>query len=241
MGRNQFALLTIGLSLFVSSLGYGENGNISISCDEANHLKSISLTAAADQSPLPHAKSGPTFISISLPYDTPYRNRTANDYDRDQLRSVVRTALKSGVDPFLAVAISVIEFPLTEKNLNSVVTQIQGSSKPFLGYDYVKRYGVLPLDAIAIYDGMGCGLVRFPPNVTADVYDGSRSLAVVAAAAKNGSKLLRELDTSLGEVRKACLRGFGAPGCSDAERRQIRAEVAIRDLESSESVGKLAY
>jgi len=79
---------------------------------------------------------------ITIVYKDDGFNRNKNgSYLKDDIESIIEKAIYEGVDPYLAVSVLLLENPPlpTEKS-----------------FGYKLLYGVLPIDAIAAYDQLGC-------------------------------------------------------------------------------------
>ncbi len=211
------------------------DSNINFSCDDGGHISSFQNREMVTKK-VP--SSNPNTIAISIPYETPYQNRGSNDFSRVKLQEIIHTSIAEGVDPYLAIAISVIEFPMTEKNLNSVVPQMTGSSTPFLGKDYVKKYGNLPADAMAVADGMGCQLVKLSQNVI-KMDSENISLWIKASSVPEGKSLQLELVKTLEALHR--VSSFSNPEYAELDIKMMNLQKRIRDLEVPESVKQFAY
>jgi len=80
-------------------------------------------------------------MSFFMPVDSVYQNRSSNQVVRGDLEEIVELSLLNGVDPYIATSIKFIESP-------SLLTATDNS--------YSKIFGLLPVDAIAAQETMGC-------------------------------------------------------------------------------------
>ncbi len=94
------------------------------------------------------SKAQSSLISISTPIDHYYVSKESTDYLRSELEEVVRFAVSNDLDPYLMLAIKILESPPTQRSLNDKINN---------GIDlYKSQYGLIPLDGIAVADFFGC-------------------------------------------------------------------------------------
>lgn len=84
---------------------------------------------------------------IDYPFKGINRAQRGSNYDSGALRELIRLSIANGVDPYMTIAIKLLE-------MAPVKTQEY--------VDYRSMYGVINMDAIAVYDQLGC----FEPKST---------------------------------------------------------------------------
>ncbi len=103
--------------------------------------------------------------SVRLAYPgRAWNSRFSGDYDRDRLFQIISAAIRNGADPFLAVAITMVESPSTattyptrppeEPYLQTWGNMLQPTN--FARRNYASSYGDIPADAIASADMLQC-------------------------------------------------------------------------------------
>jgi hypothetical protein len=92
-------------------------------------------------------------LSLSYPFKGPNRSKQSESYDRRVVETAVRHAVSAGVDPYLVVGILMMESP------------------PLLGVSSSQEYsyGLIPIDALPIYDMLGCAAPRSSAELSAPV------------------------------------------------------------------------
>jgi hypothetical protein len=92
----------------------------------------------------PDSKS--LLLHISTPLDGYYSSKESSHYVKARFSEIIRTALVNNVDPYLALAIAMLEAPPTKER----------ESKDFGLIGYSSSYGVIPIDAIGFADFLSC-------------------------------------------------------------------------------------
>ncbi|MFW5887227.1 MAG: hypothetical protein ACOCUH_00330 [Bacteriovoracia bacterium] len=87
------------------------------------------------------------YVSIYYPYNGRGNNKSSTQYDKESIQSLIDMSLTSGVDPYLTLAITMIE--------NAPIRTEHNRSWMESNY-YANSYGAIPVDAIAAYSIMGC-------------------------------------------------------------------------------------
>lgn len=95
------------------------------------------------------ANRNPKHLTLSTPNDHYYQSKESSRYSRKTIQAVIDSAIKSGNDPYLALATVMTENPPVDDG--KVVVDGQNASEL-----YASDFGVVPLDAIAVGDTMGC-------------------------------------------------------------------------------------
>lgn len=80
-------------------------------------------------------------LTIKYPFKGMNRAQIGSNYDPSAIRELVRLSIANGVDPYFTVAIKLLEMPPTK-------------SAAYGGYR--KLFGVVNMDAIAVYDKLKC-------------------------------------------------------------------------------------
>ncbi len=84
----------------------------------------------------------PESIAISVPFDGYYASREHATYSRAKMQQIIDFAVKNEIDPYLALSFRIMEYPPTQEKAK---------------FDaYETRWGVIPLDAPAFADFLGC-------------------------------------------------------------------------------------
>ncbi len=84
-------------------------------------------------------------MTIKYPFKGMNRAQIGSNYDPSAIREVVRLSIANGVDPYFTIAIKLLEMPPTK-------------SAAYGGYR--KLFGVVNMDAIAVYDNLKCIVPR---------------------------------------------------------------------------------
>lgn len=86
--------------------------------------------------------NSPDSIALSVPFDGYYTSREHATYSRAKMQQIIDFAIKNEIDPYLALAFRIMEYPPTQEKAK---------------FDaYETRWGVIPLDAPAFADYLGC-------------------------------------------------------------------------------------
>ncbi len=88
-------------------------------------------------------------IAITYPFRGPLSNKSATNYDKNKIQYLIDKAIALGLDPFMALAIVLLENPPLDIK--------QGEDKAYSGY-YSEQYGLMPIDQIAGVSEMNCNL-----------------------------------------------------------------------------------
>ncbi len=88
------------------------------------------------------ASSSSETMTISTPNDQYYKSKESNNYDRKAIQDVIRSAVISGNDPYLALSLVVIENPPLVDSYNDDL--------------YSMFYGHIPIDKVGIADVFNC-------------------------------------------------------------------------------------
>ncbi len=125
-------------------------------------------------------------VTISTPIDGYYSSKENSTYVKKRLADIVRTAITNNTDPYLALAIAMLEAPPTQNRENTDFGLI----------GYSSSYGVLPIDAIGFADFVGCE---------------SQAIKGLSLRRINAPKVKRKIiiDAGAPEVR-LCLMDFGS-------------------------------
>lgn len=99
--------------------------------------------------------SAPNTITISTPNDQYYKSKESDKYDRKAIQDIIRSAVLSGNDPYLALSLVVVENPPLVDNVKDDV--------------YTKFYGNIPIDKIAVADVFNC-------DAQQETYDSKKSI-----------------------------------------------------------------
>lgn len=84
----------------------------------------------------------PTSETLKISYNDDGFNKNKNGaYIKKDLESIIEKAIYEGVDPYLAISVLLLENPPVASDKSA---------------EYKKNYGTLPIDAIAMYDIIGC-------------------------------------------------------------------------------------
>jgi hypothetical protein len=123
-------LITLLLALIAKA-----SESVTVSCDS----KGILNLASEDMGPT-DAKQLDT-IKIEYPFTGPNSVLSSSQYSRAEITRLVKLAVQNDVDPYLALSVLLLENPPIQNKKNS---------------DYAERYGILPVDEIALYSELGC-------------------------------------------------------------------------------------
>ncbi|GEM_PF-3562232 len=80
-------------------------------------------------------------LTIKYPFKGMNRAQIGSNYDPSAIRELVRLSIANGVDPYFTIAIKLLEMP-------------PNKSAAYIGYR--KHFGVVNMDAIAVYDKLKC-------------------------------------------------------------------------------------
>jgi hypothetical protein len=125
----------------VDAISIKENENSQKICDD---LKKINLNCLDTKK----GNSLKNKVSLQSPINSYYSNRNSNQYDREEIQSLIQDALVAGVDPYLALAIDIVENPAVHDNSRK----------------YANMYGRPPIDAVAFVEEIGCKTVLSNKN-----------------------------------------------------------------------------
>jgi hypothetical protein len=86
------------------------------------------------------------YMQISTPIDGYYSSKESSTYVKAKISEIIKIAVNSQTDPYMAVAIAMLEAPPTKER--------GAMENDLIGYG--QFYGVLPIDAIGFADFLGC-------------------------------------------------------------------------------------
>lgn len=116
--------------------------------DECNQFKKLGFEKCFDTKKKDLTSES---IAISVPFDGYYTSRQHATYSRAKMEQIIDFAVKNEIDPYLALAFRILEYPPTQEKAK---------------FDaYEKMWGVIPLDGPAFADFLGCratGIVEIP-------------------------------------------------------------------------------
>jgi len=116
--------------------------DVTFKCDQNHHISSFNSEAQpAVVSDSATSASGASKIQITYPFVGPNSQVASDSYSRDALSKMVELAVQNDVDPYLAVAVLLMENPPTSSNKSK---------------NYTTLYGQLPIDETAVYKELQC-------------------------------------------------------------------------------------
>lgn len=199
-----------------SVTAYGISGNY---IDLATRLKLIDYKENVDsinKPSLPNCpfqqgnssidKSSGEGLLLVSEFNSRATNKSSRYYDREQIKEIIDLAVRGGIDPYAALAIVLVEKPPIRP-------------KPGVLETYSRNYGILPLDAVAIVDALGCRFIKGKKDL-------SPSEGITDADFQKHSatfQILGEINSQMREL------GQQVRGLSDIERNGARgADDAVR-------------
>ena len=88
-------------------------------------------------------------LELTYALNGPNKDKTSKNYDEQMFRDVIRLALKNGVDPYLAMAVLILENTPTSETANQ----------------YREGRGLMPIDALPAMEALGCAENVDSPNI----------------------------------------------------------------------------
>lgn len=102
-------------------------------------------------------------LNISYPYSGPNRQIASSNYDTAAIKKIIEMAIANDLDPYLQVALTLIESPPLAQGAGSVG-----------GYE--AGYGDLPIDGLPIFDMLNCVSKKSKPLIYATQADAEKIL-----------------------------------------------------------------
>lgn len=207
-----------------SITGYDLNGAYQDLAEKLRLVSGLGQVESINQDAKPACSEQPLSSSLNGKADrtmllvNEFNSRAANKssryFDRGAIREIVDLAVSEGIDPYMALSIVLMEKPPVRP-------------KPNRSETYSHSYGVLPLDAVSVVDGLGCRFVKDPRELRGGDSISSEDVANYSASFQAWSRINRQL-RDLGVAWK---------GMSESQRNSSRGQDLRRrtkELENQE-------
>lgn len=130
-------------------------------------------------------------IVLQHPIDAYYSNRSSANYSRELIKEIIEAAVRSGVDPYLAISIAMVENPPLLPARTSQKDDKKSDNGSGTPDEYYRNaYGAIPLDAIANADVFGCRVENIPNKI---IEQGLESAALYARITQDNKALYNKL------------------------------------------------
>ncbi len=170
--------------------------------------------------------SGTSVPGIKINYNDKGLNKgKSGTFDKEQLDQLIETSIKEGVDPYLSIAILLLENPPSTDAKSNM---------------YKRMYGLLPIDAVAAYDILGCSVKKEDFEIIKDKKVLNKFVSMYEQIQKtsndgNSDEYYKKMNALSNEVAQY----IKDPKDSDIVYTQMMCEIAKKDPKVNKCSGYL--